>query len=161
MPSTLSTQRDPASSAAYRHFLQELNGLLYATGIASASLPQASATDDLSTDVLIGHVQTYIDTHPGEDLSLDRLSDEVHLSKYHFARLFKAETGQTPWTYVQEARVERAKTLLTTTDCSLSEVALRAGFYDQSHLTRTFKQFENTTPSAYRDAHTEHADEHD
>jgi AraC-like DNA-binding protein len=150
----LATQR-----TTHRSFLRALDRLLRGVGIAPMSLPEASATDDRSIDVLIGHVQSYIDTHPSEDLSLDRLSNEVHLSKYHFARRFKAETGQTPWAYVQEARVDRAKTLLTTTECSLTEIALRAGFCDQSHLTRTFKRFEDVTPGAYREQHTEHPEE--
>lgn len=159
LPSVRSAQRLAPSPSPYRQFLRELTGLLHAAGIAPAALPRASAADEAPTEVLIGRVQSYIDAHPSEDLSLDRLADAVHLSKYHFARRFKAETGRPPWTYVQEARVERAKTLLATTDGSLTEVALRAGFCDQSHLTRTFKQFEDTTPGAWRDEHAASSDE--
>jgi AraC family transcriptional regulator len=48
-------------------------------------------------------------------------------------------------------RVERVKRLLATTDCSLASIALDTGFYDQAHLTRTFKRLEGVTPGTYRD----------
>lgn len=141
----------PASKAPYRRFLHDLAVLLHERGIAASSLPRASLDEDLPIDLLIGRVRSYIDAHPGEDLDLKRLSEEARLSKYHFARLFKEETGQTPWAYVQRARIRRAKKLLATTDASLAEIALRTGFFDQSHFTRTFKRLEGTTPGAYRE----------
>lgn len=139
------------ADAAYRRFLHDLAVLLREHRIAASSLPRASVDEDAPTDLLIGRVQSYIDAHPGENLSLERLSEEARLSKYHFARLFKEETGQTPWAYVQRARIRRAKQLLATTDASLAEIALRTGFFDQSHFTRTFKRLEGTTPGAYRE----------
>ncbi len=140
------------SRASYRRFLRDLTALLHERRIAAPSLPRAGADEEPPVDLLIGRVRSYIDAHPGEALSLERLSEEARLSKYHFARLFKEETGQTPWAYVQSARVRRAKKLLATTDASLAEIALRTGFFDQSHFTRTFKRLEGTTPGAYRAA---------
>lgn len=151
VPSTPSTP----TRTSYRRFLHDLATLLRRRRIAPSSPPRASADEDVSTNPLIGYVQTYIDTHPGADLSLERLSEEARLSKYHFARLFKEETGQTPWAYVLKARMRRAKKLLATTDRSLAEIALRTGFFDQSHFTRTFKRLEGTTPGTYRDEHAD------
>jgi AraC family transcriptional regulator len=54
--------------------------------------------------------------------------------------LFKKSTGQTPYEYVVEARVRKAKDLLTTGKLTISEAAFHVGFADQSHLTRHFKR---------------------
>ena len=62
------------------------------------------------------------------------------MSPYHFTRLFKESTGQSPHQYVVEARVRKAKELLTTGKFTISEVAHHVGFADQSHLTRHFKR---------------------
>jgi AraC family transcriptional regulator len=62
------------------------------------------------------------------------------MSPYHFARLFKESTGLSPYQYVIEARVRKAKELLTTGKFTISEAAYHVGFVDQSHLTRHFKK---------------------
>jgi AraC family transcriptional regulator len=64
----------------------------------------------------------------------------VGLSPDHFTRLFKESTGQSPHRYVVEARVRKAKELLTTGKFTISEAAFHVGFADQSHLTRQFKR---------------------
>ena len=75
----------------------------------------------------------------------------AHLSPYHFARQFKAATGLPPHQYVILRRVERAKELLQAgADLSLAEVALRAGFSDQSQFSNHFKRLVGVTPSQFR-----------
>ena len=74
----------------------------------------------------------------------------AHLSAYHFARQFKAATGLPPHRYVIARRVERAKQLLHAgTDLSLAEVALRAGFSDQSQFCQHFKRLVGVTPGQF------------
>ena len=111
-------------------------------------LPGDADEDPARTSV--GRVRVFIDRHAGEALSLGRLAGEAHLSKYHFARVFQEATGLSPWAYVLEARIRRAKALLEEEDLPLSQVALEAGFCDQSHLTKAFKKAEGTTPGQYR-----------
>jgi AraC family transcriptional regulator len=62
------------------------------------------------------------------------------MSRNHFTELFKESTGQTPYQYVVDARVKKAKELLTTGKFTISEAAHHVGFIDQSHLTRHFKR---------------------
>jgi AraC family transcriptional regulator len=69
------------------------------------------------------------------------------MSRCCFARLFKESTGQTPHQYVVEARVRKAKELLTTGEFTISEAAYHVGFVDQSHLTRHFKRVFGLPPS--------------
>lgn len=70
-------------------------------------------------------------------------------TKEHCNRLFKAAYGTTIQSYQLMLKAERARVLLQS-DRPLSEVALEAGFYDQSHLTRIFKGLFQLTPEAYR-----------
>jgi AraC family transcriptional regulator len=68
------------------------------------------------------------------------------MSSDHFTRQFKKSTGQTPYEYVVEARVRKAKELLTTGKLTISEAASHVGFADQSHLTRHFKRVFGLSP---------------
>jgi len=93
----------------------------------------------------------YIDAHLDRDVPLAELAAVVETSPYHFARLFKQATEQTPHQYVLARRVESARALLAETDLPLAEVAFRLGFTDQSHFTATFKKLTGATPLAYRE----------
>jgi AraC family transcriptional regulator len=75
----------------------------------------------------------------------------ARLNPYHFARQFKAATGLPPHQYVIARRVEQAKQLLQAgPDLSLAEVALRAGFSDQSQFCHHFKRLVGVTPGQFR-----------
>ncbi|HEX6480357.1 MAG TPA: AraC family transcriptional regulator [Ktedonobacteraceae bacterium] len=95
-------------------------------------------------------VITYIEDHLAEDLSLSDIAAVVHLSPYHFARLFKDSVGFPPHQYVIQRRVERAKLLLSTTNWSLTAIAHTVGFAHESHLALHFKRLTGLTPSSYR-----------
>ena len=82
----------------------------------------------------IEYIQDQLDT----DLAVSGIAQAVYMSPYHFTRLFKESTGQSPHQYVVEARVRKAKELLTTGKFTISEAAYHVGFVDQSHLTRHF-----------------------
>ena len=96
-------------------------------------------------------VVEYIEEHLDGCPTLAQLAAVVRLNPYHFARQFKAATGLPPHQYVILRRVERAKQLLQAgTDLSLAEVALHAGFSDQSQFSRHFKRFVGVTPGQFR-----------
>jgi AraC family transcriptional regulator len=80
----------------------------------------------------------YIQDQLDADLTVSGIAQAVYMSPYHFTRLFKESTGQSPHQYVVEARVRKAKELLTTGKFTISEAAYHVGFVDQSHLTRHF-----------------------
>ena len=69
---------------------------------------------------------------------------------FHFARLFKKSLGLSPHKYVLQNRIERAKKLITVSgDLSLSDIALQAGFYDQTHFGKAFKKYMGVSPKAF------------
>jgi AraC family transcriptional regulator len=95
-------------------------------------------------------VIAYIQDHSSEDLTLDVLAQQAGFSPYHFARLFRQTTGETPHQRVLRERLQHAQRLLQSTSLPLAQVAVETGFADQSYLTRVFKQALRVTPSAYR-----------
>jgi AraC family transcriptional regulator len=96
-------------------------------------------------------VVEYIEEHLDARPSLGQLAAVARLSPYHFARQFKAATGLPPHQYVILRRVERAKRLLQTGgDFSLAEVAVQAGFSDQSQFSQHFKRLVGVTPGQFR-----------
>jgi AraC family transcriptional regulator len=95
-------------------------------------------------------VVEFIEEHLDGCPTLAQMAAVVGLNPFHFARQFKAATGLPPHRYVIARRVERAKQLLQTgVDLSLAEVALRAGFSDQSKLTHHFKCLVGVTPRQF------------
>ena len=98
----------------------------------------------------LNRVLEYIHANLGSDLHLKELADIADLSAFHFAKLFKRSTGRSPHQYVLQQRLECAKALLRNRHIGLSEVSLRAGFSDQSHLSNVFRRFVGLTPSRFR-----------
>ena len=72
------------------------------------------------------------------------------MSQFHFARTFKAATGNSPHRYLTQRRIERAKVLLGVTKLSVAEVAYSVGFTNQSHFAAQFYKITGTTPKTYR-----------
>jgi AraC family transcriptional regulator len=96
---------------------------------------------------VVEHIEEHLDGGP----TLAQLAAVVGLNPYHFARQFKAATGLPPHQYVIARRVERARQLLQAeTDLSLAEVALHAGFSDQSQFCQHFKRLVGVTPGQFR-----------
>jgi AraC family transcriptional regulator len=95
-------------------------------------------------------VTDYVEENLSGDLTLAELSGVVHMSPFHFSRMFKLSTGLSPHRYVVRRRIERAKRLLANSELPLHEVARAAGFADQSHLARHFRLRLGTTPRSFR-----------
>jgi AraC family transcriptional regulator len=92
----------------------------------------------------------YIQAHLNQDLSLEALAQQIGFSAYHFARLFRQTTGESPHRFVLHKRIEAAQRLLKETDLPLAQIALEVGFPDQSHFTHAFKRRLGLTPYKYR-----------
>jgi AraC family transcriptional regulator len=89
---------------------------------------------------------------PEDGVSLLKVATAVGVHPSHLARMFRKFYGCTIGEYLRRARLERAAQELADKHKSLAEVALAAGFYDQSHLTRAFKSGFGLTPAKYRAA---------
>ena len=95
-------------------------------------------------------LQRWIAANPGLDHSVASLAERMELSPRHFARLFRAEVGITPATWVEEARVNAARRLLELGSEAPKQVAMHCGFADADTLRRAFARHVGVTPAEYR-----------
>ena len=98
----------------------------------------------------LGQVQDFLASDLAVVPDLHTLAIVAGVHRVHVARGFRDHLGCTVGDYVRRLRVRRACELLTTSAIPLSDVAMRAGFFDQSHMTRVVKQFLGVTPAALR-----------
>ncbi|MBE3558403.1 MAG: helix-turn-helix transcriptional regulator [Ktedonobacteraceae bacterium] len=99
----------------------------------------------------IRKVRDYIYDHLDQEVSLAEMAALLNLSISHFSHLFKETTGLSPYQYVIQCRIERAKHLLLDPALSIADVAQRVGFTDQSHLHRHFRRILGSTPARLRE----------
>ncbi|MGE5370867.1 MAG: AraC family transcriptional regulator [Solirubrobacterales bacterium] len=155
---TVNTLTDSALSLKIRNFgsilalkearLQaESAFMMIFTGLAPC-LALAPAETEPAT-LPISRFLAWLDTRLCENLTLGDLAGQACLSKFHFARLFKEETGLSPYEYLLQERIKRAKVLLESGH-SPGETAQMIGFSDQSHFTRCFKKHVGVTPARYQ-----------
>jgi AraC family transcriptional regulator len=95
----------------------------------------------------------YLQACLAEPLTVETLAGIAGASVPRFVRTFKSATGLTPYRYLLNARIDRARQLLAATRKPVSEIALDTGFPTPSHFASTFHRQVGVTPSAYRLAH--------
>jgi AraC family transcriptional regulator len=78
------------------------------------------------------------------------LAGVAGMSVYHFTRVFRMTTGETPHAFTLRLRIERAEHQLRHGELGLAEIALATGFASQSHFTAQFKRARGVTPGAFR-----------
>jgi AraC family transcriptional regulator len=105
-----------------------------AQGLSTAALERAHA---------------YIAAHLCESFGLDDIARAACISRFHFARLFRASTGSSPMEYVLKLRMDAAKQMLASGHQKIATTAAALGFFDQSHFTRTFRRMTGLSPRAY------------
>ena len=154
---------DPNIANFATHFEAELTnsnygGVLYGESLALAfslllleqhsesflTLPKGKLSSWQLREI-IEYIHAYLDTQ----LSLTELATQLNLSTFHFARLFKKSLGLSPHKYILQTRIERAKKLIISQHLPLSNVALQAGFYDQTHFGKAFKKYVGISPKAF------------
>lgn len=95
-------------------------------------------------------LQAWIAEHPDSDLSVGTLAGRMHLSERQLSRVFRSELGATPAAYVEQTRIERARSMLETNGDSLELVARRCGFAGAEVMRRAFQRRISTSPREYR-----------
>ncbi len=95
----------------------------------------------------------YILSHFKENISLQQLSSHCLVSPFHFSRLFKKFTRESPHQYLNAVRLTHARVLLTETNFPVSGIAYECGFNSPEHFVTAFKQYHKINPSALRRQH--------
>ncbi len=131
--------------------------LVTASSILQSEIERNSGANGSRPGALAGwqiaRVRAFIEENLHSNIDAEALSTEAQRSRAHFSRSFKQAFGEPPHAYVIKRRLERACHLMATTSESLSEIALSAGFSDQSHLCKLFRRAFGQSPSIWRRHH--------
>lgn len=133
--------------------LAETLAMLAAVELArlrAGSTPPPDAPPVRPGDRGIMLARAYVEDNLARNISLDDMAGVAGLSRYHFLRVFKAATGETPHRYVQARRAERAMDMLRHTGLPLADIAQATGFKSAPRFVRAFRDVTGTTPGAWR-----------
>lgn len=142
------------------HVVQQLAGREFAKDLARMLVtdlqrgPQARfmapAGSRRHRDREVRTLQKHLEEHHADAVSLQALSERVHMTVRTMQRRFVAATGLTPMAYLQSVRIEASKDLLSQERLPVAEVAARVGYQDRVAFGRSFKKLTGMTPAAYR-----------
>jgi AraC family transcriptional regulator of arabinose operon len=94
-------------------------------------------------------IETHLSSH---EITVADLSRQVFISETHFRRVFHKVFGMSPVQFIRQRRIERACTLLRTTDIPIKQLAQDCGFAEDAFFSRVFHRLVGTSPAAYRRA---------
>jgi len=98
----------------------------------------------------LNQIIQYIDRHYNEKITLDQLSQRIHISKSYLTRRFRQYTGETVVNYINKLRVQYAREMLINTDRNMAEIAWEVGFESPKYFHRVFKRETGESPAGYR-----------
>jgi two-component system response regulator YesN len=129
----------------------DLDELLFKLNdILTNFITRVSATKEKKKKIKIRKMIDYIDQNFTRKIKSEEVALIGGLSTSRSLHLFKEETGLSLSEYIKRLRVDYGKYLLLNTDVNIADCAIEAGFFDQSHFTKTFKQMEKSTPAQFR-----------
>jgi len=108
-----------------------------------------SRKDNANSDA-VKRAVTYMSRHYAENITLEQVSEIVHLNPSYFSTLFRQVTGSTFKDHLNMIRIEESKHLLANTDYSIINIAISCGFGDQSYFSKVFRKYTGLTPKQYR-----------
>lgn len=85
-----------------------------------------------------------------DNITLDDIAKEVNISRYHLLRIFKSETGKTPFEFLTDIKIQHAKKLLVNKKFNITEISSLCGFSSISHFSVVFKKRTGFTPSEFK-----------
>ncbi|MFC4453150.1 AraC family transcriptional regulator [Deinococcus sonorensis] len=139
------TLADPSASLLFRESALQAALTSLVTTLAEERLSPARTGRERTAVRL---VRTYLDDHATEEVALETLAQLAGLSAFHLNRVFRQEVGLPPHAYQVQARIRQAQAWIAA-GWSLAEVALAAGFSDQSALSTQFRRHVGVTPGQY------------
>lgn len=134
--------------AAYLYLSSQMHWIFNAVYLAAfendKTKEEHSAVNDVSA------VVEYIEKNYANPVTLEDMIRDIPVSKYHFIRRFKRAMGMTLYSYLTNYRINMSKTLLRSTDKTVSEIAQICGFLDTSNFIVHFKKHTGQKPLQYR-----------
>jgi YesN/AraC family two-component response regulator len=106
-----------------------------------------------SGDPIIEFVTEYVQTNFAQDITLDIVAEQLHITGGYLSTYFKEKTGEYFVDYINGVRIGEAKRALLETDLKIQDVALRSGYQNINSFNRMFKKFSGLSPREYRKLH--------
>jgi AraC family transcriptional regulator len=98
----------------------------------------------------IKKVIDYMNENFTTDISCSDLSKLINMDKFSFIRSFKSQTSKTPYEYLLDLKIEKAKKMLKSDKYTITEISMMCGFSSHSHFTTTFKKKIGVSPKEYK-----------
>lgn len=134
----------------------DIQGANLLTQLLSMILESVSSHPAHRLPPMISAIRDYLMENYNQMITLDRLSEQFHISKFYLLRSFRNHLGMTPNGYLQSIRIAKAKELLRTTELTIGMIANAVGMDSTSHFITIFKKQEGVTPLKYRAAWSSH-----
>ena len=96
-------------------------------------------------------VKRYINTHYGEEISIEMLAERVFLAPSYLSTIFKKETGQNLSKFIKICRMEKAREMLEGTKDKIVSISEKVGYPNVSYFCQSFREYYGMTPQKYRD----------
>ncbi|WP_026695897.1 bifunctional transcriptional activator/DNA repair enzyme AdaA [Peribacillus kribbensis] len=106
-------------------------------------------------DEMVRKAISYMAGHYQKRITLQDIAEHTGMSTYYFERLFKQKTLETPRSYLERFRIDKAKGLLRSTEKSNLEICYEAGFQSPSNFYKVFRRFNDCSPTQFRSVKTE------
>lgn len=132
----------------FLNLCQQLKGRNAESGEKKPEILENS--QDKSEGAIVNHVKAYVETHYGEELSLNILADQVYVHPTYLSILFKKKTGSNFKDYVTRVRIEKAKEMLKDLSLRIVDISGKVGYESSKHFSKIFKELTGMTPKDYR-----------
>lgn len=136
--------------AGHRFILQSLSCQLAVNILRQCK--QKAPVQKKTSNKAIQQAIDFLHANYNQDFALDDIARTVSYSSFHFIRLFREHTGQTPFKYLLDLKLEKAQHLLQETGKSINEICFEIGFNNRSHFSTAFKRKYGFSPSQYRNS---------
>lgn len=139
----------------------ELPLTLPATPSPASEMPVSEMPGPETQECLLHHIQQhcsglsrriaqYLIDHYANPISREEIAQAMQVSEDYISRVFRKETGMTPWQFLNRYRIIQAQKLLLSTNDSVTEIGARVGFNDPAYFTRVFHRETGKSPQQYR-----------
>ena len=102
------------------------------------------------SDPIIDYATDYINTHLGDDITLELVADKLGITGTYLSTYFKNKKGVNFSDYINNVRMRKAQELLATTDLKVLDIASMVGYYSVNAFIRKFKKHTGVPPGEYR-----------
>lgn len=117
---------------------------------AYCALPRADARIGGLPRHKVRRAIDFIRANYRDNIGFRDIAGQLDMSPYHFARMFKQSTGESPHQFIMRCRIEAAKQMLVGGDMPIADIAFEVGYKSQSYFTTRFAQLAGVTPAAFR-----------